>query len=125
MLVDKAGAGHQRLIRIGQDITNLKAQSKKLNKIPYEATLGKAVGETLMQVLAPNIKTIFGTAAVNGDFIAGFDATTNALTYSGAIKSIGTKAGAPTGSAHVAPGGKDIKFKPSQGDFVVQTAPTL
>ncbi len=112
------------LIRIGQDVTNLKAQSKKLNKINYAATLGHAGANPLMQVLAPNIKNIFGTAGVAGVFIAGYDAQ-GLPTYAGAIKKIQAKTGTLTGEAHVSGAAKPIKFKPAQGEFqVITEAPT-
>jgi hypothetical protein len=107
-------------IQVGQDVTNLKAKSKKLNGVDYAATLGTPGAPEATQVLAPNIKNIEGTAGVAGIFVMGFDGNGDP-TYAGAIKSIKVKTGAIEGEAHVSPAAKPIKFKPAQGDFVVLT----
>ena len=117
-IISKGASIAPDTIAVGADITNLKAQSKKLNKIDYAATLGTPGAPELMEVLAPNIKTILGTAGVAGIFNCGVDAQ-GLPAYAGAIKSITAKTGVLEGEAHVSPAAKPIKFKPAQGDFVV------
>ncbi|HPS01357.1 MAG TPA: hypothetical protein PLA90_07430, partial [Candidatus Sumerlaeota bacterium] len=85
--------------------------------------IGYAGAPQATRILFPSAKAIEGQSGVSAVFVAGYQEPDGMPTYTGSIKSITTRAGAPEGEAYVSPQAPPIKFKPSQGGFVVKTKP--
>ncbi len=83
--------------------------------------IGYAGAPQAMRVLFQSAATIEGQSGVSGVFVAGYQGPEQSPTYTGSIRSITTQANAPEGEAHISPQAPAIKFKPSQGGFVVKT----
>jgi hypothetical protein len=85
-------------------------------------SIGYAGAPQAMRVLFQSATAIEGQSGVSGVFVAGYQGLDGSPAYTGSIRSITTQTNAPEGEAHISPQAPAIKFKPSQGAFVVKTA---